>query len=631
MISRDHADIIGVKGASGRIEKYHINDRSLNGTYINDQRVNSTMQIMEGDVIKFGHMNGAAANAEFAFMVERANPSYDYIGFVDGRRVRPVTCSGDTEYCTEIEGRTIDHIFFYPDACVHVLQLNAPCTTASVSSTAGTNPMAGLVWPGALGYNQSIPGFPYSGFPVNPAYLQHPQWAQQLQMLSQQAVHSQQQSGFRVPDVFGATACMSSSNGPPSTSASLFPLTQRGFALQNNALVNSLLTPATPAANQQQSQQQIHHQQQLTQQNSDSTPAAKIPVASPPMECDSSVPSPPKTSVASTSTASTALPPARTISSPLRKEEDLRSERSFADSPQPPRAPAPAPWDSTPSPRPRDYSPDRETLIGNCNALEILFCWTNFNSEATTCVFADLETAMIVSKYICLIVFEKFPLKIEKMRKKERSREQRASLASSSSVSSLTASSKPGRRRLKQLSDDSSSSESSSDSDQTPPTSRKTVTVEKKKTDTKKKTAAKVASDVSSSRSTDSDYDSDEHVTTKKGHKRRYSSSEKLNDKKKTSTPNSSASASKKKGKTAGRKRQDPETEEDESVTQHDPQTTCALNDECTKPQNEQVGWIFCDDCQNWFHNICILGREEAPDDEFFYCGCKAKKKTKKR
>lgn len=45
-------------------------------------------------------------------MVERANPSYDYIGFVDGRRVRPVTCSGDTEYCTEIEGRTIDHVGF---------------------------------------------------------------------------------------------------------------------------------------------------------------------------------------------------------------------------------------------------------------------------------------------------------------------------------------------------------------------------------------------------------------------------------------------------------------------------------------------------------------------------------------
>ncbi|KHJ96131.1 hypothetical protein OESDEN_03911, partial [Oesophagostomum dentatum] len=403
MISRDHADIIGVKGASGRIEKYQINDRSLNGTYINDQRVNSTMQIMEGDVIKFGHMNGAAvrpgqtapqANAEFAFMVERANPNYDYLGFVDGRRVRPVTCSGDTEYCTEIEGRTIDHGEVARPTVMQSVKaphnqnvsqhLNVPCTTASVSSAAGTNPMAGLVWPGALGYNQSLPGFPYSGFPVNPAYLQHPQWAQQLQMLSQQAVHSQQQSGFRVPDVFGATACMGSSNGPPSTSASLFPLTQRGFTLQNNALVNSLLTPATPSAPTQQQSQQIHHQQPIPQQVqqhhmvvdeknvpsgssgkdarvSDSTPTAKVPVASPPMECDSSVPSPPKASIASTSNAASVQPTSGPSISPSRKEEDVRSERSFADSPQPPRAPAPAPWDSTPSPRPRDYSPDRES------------------------------------------------------------------------------------------------------------------------------------------------------------------------------------------------------------------------------------------------------------------------------
>lgn len=58
--------------------------------------------------------------------------------------------------------------------------------------------------------------------------LQPPQWAQHLQVLHQQA----QQSGFRVPDVFGASACMTSANGPPSTSASLFPLAQRGFALQ---------------------------------------------------------------------------------------------------------------------------------------------------------------------------------------------------------------------------------------------------------------------------------------------------------------------------------------------------------------------------------------------------------------
>ncbi|KAJ1348243.1 hypothetical protein KIN20_003499 [Parelaphostrongylus tenuis] len=59
--------------------------------------------------------------------------------------------------------------------------------------------------------------------------------------------------------------------------------------------------------------------------------------------------------------------------------------------------------------------------------------------------------------------------------------------------------------------------------------------------------------------------------------------------------------------------------------------TRCALNGDCKMPQNEIVNWIFCDDCHEWFHNICILGDEEAPGDEFFYCGCKAKKKAKRQ
>ncbi|XGW10795.1 hypothetical protein V3C99_012359 [Haemonchus contortus] len=739
MISRDHADIIGVKGASGRIEKYHINDRSLNGTYINDQRVNSTMQIMEGDVIKFGHMNGAAvrpgqtapqANAEFAFMVERANPSYDYIGFVDGRRVRPVTCSGDTEYCTEIEGRTIEHGDLARPTVMQSTKapplqnasqnLSAPSTTANVSSTAGANPMAGLMWPGTLGYNQPLSGFPYSGFPMNPAYLQPSQWAQHLQVLQQQA----QQSGFRVPDVFGATACMGSSNGPPSTSASLFPLAQRGFPLQNNPLVNSLLnTAATPPTNQQPNQQQIQHQQHVAQQQTqhlmqeekanvtshivqgkepelssgvpepvsasssgtaqvhNTTPTVKVPVASPPMECDSSVPSPPKTTVAApVSSVAPTSQTTRSAASPLRKEEDVRSERSFVESPQPPRAPAPAPWDSTPSPRPRDYSPDRESTATRdtekerdyekekeqreaerekeetrdqqkkkatkevraavstqsrprtktneiARLLEDLCegSWANTVRRVSSSSRRPTEEAIIERNS------RKEKKKMEKNRKKERSREQRASIASSS-VSSLTtsASSKPARRKLKQLSDDSSSG-SSSDSDEVVQPVRKAAAVEKKKTEAKRKRISPPTSDMSSNRSSDSDSDSDDRIPSKKGGKRRFSPGEKKSsEKKKAYSSSSITSVAKKKAKGVNRKRQDSNTDE-EAITQHDPSTTCALNAECTRPQSEQVGWILCDDCQNWFHNICILGREEAPDDEFFYCGCKTKKKTKKR
>ncbi|KAK5973169.1 hypothetical protein GCK32_017170, partial [Trichostrongylus colubriformis] len=97
-------------------------------------------------------------------------------------------------------------------------------------------------------------------------------------------------------------------------------------------------------------------------QASNPAPTVKVPVASPPMECDSSVPSPPKATIANpVSVAQPTSQTTRTTASPLRREEDVRSERSFVESPQPPRAPAPAPWDSTPSPRPRDYSPDRES------------------------------------------------------------------------------------------------------------------------------------------------------------------------------------------------------------------------------------------------------------------------------
>ncbi|KAK6736090.1 hypothetical protein RB195_019021 [Necator americanus] len=410
---------------------------------------------------------------------------------------------------------------------------------------------------------------------------------------------------------------------------------------------------------------------------SDAATIAKLPVASPPMECDSSVPSPPKTSVTVSSNASCA-PHITRHASPPRKEEDVRSERSFVDSPQPHRTPAPAPWDSTPSPRPRDYSPDRESTATRdtekdrdyekekdqrdadkekeeketvkkksakeargtvtsqprprTKANEIArllddLCegsWANTVRRVSSTSRRPTDEAIIERNS------KREKKKSEKRRKKERSRDQRASFASSSSVSSLVtpASSKAGRRRLKQLSDDSSSSESSSDSEQTPLTSRKTVS-EKKKADSKKKPVGKSTSDISSNRSTDSDYDSDERAATKRGQKRRYLSNEKSIDKKKNSS--NLSVAAKKKVKGVCRKRQDTNTEEDESVTQHDPQTTCALNGECTKPQSEQVGWIFCDDCQNWFHNICILGREDAPDDEFFYCGCKAKKKTKKR
>nr|CAD2186687.1 unnamed protein product [Meloidogyne enterolobii] len=96
MISRDHSEIIGVTDDKGKYVRYLITDRSLNGTYVNDTRVNIQQQLKEGDLIKFGHVNGAAIkageyapqqSAEFIFRFERALSNYNYFGY-SKKRVR---------------------------------------------------------------------------------------------------------------------------------------------------------------------------------------------------------------------------------------------------------------------------------------------------------------------------------------------------------------------------------------------------------------------------------------------------------------------------------------------------------------------------------------------------------------
>ncbi|KJH45554.1 hypothetical protein DICVIV_08391 [Dictyocaulus viviparus] len=348
--------------------------------------------------------------------------------------------------------------------------------------------------------------------------------------------------------------------------------------------------------------------------------------------------------------------------------EDVRSERSFVESPLPPRAPAPAPWDSTPSPRPRDYSPGQESTAtrdtekdreiekekeetpeqsNKKNSKHVRVVASNRSRPRTKtneiarllddlCEGSWVNTVRRVSSSSRRLAEEAIverhrnrnKKKVEKDRKNERAKEQRTSFASSSSIATPVQP-KSARRRLKQLSDDSSTSDSFSDSDSAVQSSRKSLMQGKKRSETKTKHSTINMLDMSTSRSSESD--SEERLITKKGKKRRILLEEKkCVGRKKLNSTNSLNLDTKKKTKTLEKKRRDTNTDE-EAITQHDPATTCALNSECTKPQNEQVGWIFCDDCQNWFHNICILGREEAPDDEFFYCGCKTKKKSKRR
>lgn len=57
LISRQHATIRFNPDETGSMV-YQISDTSLNGTYVNDVRVNGQRTLKEGDVIMFGHLNG---------------------------------------------------------------------------------------------------------------------------------------------------------------------------------------------------------------------------------------------------------------------------------------------------------------------------------------------------------------------------------------------------------------------------------------------------------------------------------------------------------------------------------------------------------------------------------------------
>ncbi|KAH7708978.1 hypothetical protein AAVH_23746 [Aphelenchoides avenae] len=94
MISRDHSEIIGEVDKNGQFVQYHIRDNSLNGTYVNEIRVDGKQLLKEGDLIKFGHANGAAikpgqfapqVQSEFVFKFERALADYHYCGFTEQR------------------------------------------------------------------------------------------------------------------------------------------------------------------------------------------------------------------------------------------------------------------------------------------------------------------------------------------------------------------------------------------------------------------------------------------------------------------------------------------------------------------------------------------------------------------
>ncbi|KAH7729930.1 Lysine-specific demethylase 5A [Aphelenchoides avenae] len=62
----------------------------------------------------------------------------------------------------------------------------------------------------------------------------------------------------------------------------------------------------------------------------------------------------------------------------------------------------------------------------------------------------------------------------------------------------------------------------------------------------------------------------------------------------------------------------DDEVEEEAGSSTND---TCAHKN-CRRPQSELINWVQCDNCEEWYHSLCILGTEKAVDEDEFHCGC---------
>uniref|UniRef100_A0A915PKR1 FHA domain-containing protein n=1 Tax=Setaria digitata TaxID=48799 RepID=A0A915PKR1_9BILA len=207
MISREHTTIF-VKARRDRYACF-IKDHSLNGTYVNDFRVNVSgeAELQQGDVIKFGHVNGAAikpgcygpqTSAEFTFVVKNADShdltevfqdcSYSIV-YMDqlfqfeeapthrlSDRRRPITIMGNTRQDLSLSSQ----MFVGDGKNLHTasrLPLGNP--PMELTSSWQNPTAAGAAAAAAPFYNlQRFPGYYQAAFPqLSPAYL-HSLWPQ---------------------------------------------------------------------------------------------------------------------------------------------------------------------------------------------------------------------------------------------------------------------------------------------------------------------------------------------------------------------------------------------------------------------------------------------------------------------
>ncbi|VDK71725.1 unnamed protein product [Litomosoides sigmodontis] len=172
MISREHTTIF-VKVKRDRYACF-IKDHSLNGTYVNDFRVSGEAELQQGDVIKFGHVNGAAikpgcygpqTSAEFTFVFEEAP-----VHRLSDRR-RPITIMGNAR-------QDFSQMFVGDGKNMHTTS-RLPLTNPPMElATSWQNPAAAGAAAAPFYNLQRFPGYYQAAFPqLSSAYL-HSLWPQ---------------------------------------------------------------------------------------------------------------------------------------------------------------------------------------------------------------------------------------------------------------------------------------------------------------------------------------------------------------------------------------------------------------------------------------------------------------------
>ncbi|CAD6195799.1 unnamed protein product [Caenorhabditis auriculariae] len=761
MISRDHAEILGRRDANGFIEGYTIHDYSLNGTYVNDYRLQlckngAAYELKEGDVVKFGHMNGAAvrpgqeapqAFAEFSFIVEKADPTLPYLAFTDQhQRYRALSCRGDTFAFKELEpeerykwvdGKEPPVTLIkkkssivpglpkespnmpvsapqqrdFRDAYRMATQLAAAsmatdarfasalaAVSAAPHALATTSPSAtpAVAQPSAI-VSMPQPQIPHSSVATDYSAMwlntycgvnflsQQQQQASNQNFLQQLAFlqHHQQQQGRSQINQQLLQAVL---NPHVPTTVPTTLLHQQMQKFQNNPLLVSLLPTLTPEQIMQlqagmrpagmahppvQNQNAMPFNAPMNPNVPGAAGAApemqqplvvvkQEPVQSPPMECDSSVPSPPKANAA----------PVVNTADIVKRE--VQSEEGGSPRESPHRAPAPAPWNSTPSPRARETPETTEDGEHRKRHESSAIAAASRPEKVTSSSSTPAPPPLLKMKPGVVVVKPEPtepPAPHHKAKKNEIARllddltesswmnhvrritaewERRESIENLKTkeemelmrkVSELVAPLPPlKKRKMRQLSDESSASSDSDDDDvarpadapssSARPTSppKHTATAAAKRDVVGKKRKARASS-------SDEEADSEDDRKKKKPRKTKAAKEDTGKPAKKgrgrknsgSPLPQSSAVGKKK----AGRKPKNVIVQEEPVA---DPKSECGLFAECTHPEADAVNWICCDKCDQWYHNICILGRNEPPTDDKFYCGvCQTKKSHTKK